>query len=286
MRGAALVAALSVLDGCAGDRTGGQTIRVAPTAPESSEEAPRTVEPVEPRYLPSLAAAAPRSGFVTVQPSHLMTAAGRTSPSLIFGPGTEDLYDLVQGEPERVRLRGERGEVRVTMVPGSEAHGDVTRRLVIEPAEPLDDTWYELEIDLPIDILGSVREDGRALSRFRPDAHPVLQGIFAADREGQRIIEARFSERVEAAEPPSGWRIWDDSGPLACSVVGPGFGQAEARAVWTCGRAEVGTLHIDFGGVLTTVLGAALMTPDDRVLTRVAVVAQAPADGDGIVALR
>jgi hypothetical protein len=100
---------------------------------------------------------------------------------------------------------------------------------------------------------------------------------------GARVIEVHFSELVHASLPADEWRIWDDAGPLGCSATGPDpSAYPSDTATFQCRRAEVGTVHVDFGGVLTTTLGGTVVTVDDEVVMTVAV-ASAPTSGEGLL---
>jgi hypothetical protein len=282
---AAPVVMVAMLAGCSRQSPEAQPIVFVGAALSGEEPASGADTPVV--EVPSLLRQLPTSGLVAVQPSDLMTAAGRTAPSLVFGGGTDHLAEMVQAEPERVRLRAypEGDEVTVRLMDGPEGYGGVTRRLVIAPESTLEDRWYSIELRLPVRVAGASQVEGVQVARFRPDSYPVLQGFFAADRDGLRVIEARFSERVSSAGAAR-WTIEDDEGPVPCSFAGPGPEQAEPRAIWTCDRSEVGTLRVDFGGVLTTVLGDSLRDELGETLTRVAVVARGAPDADGVTTLR
>lgn len=58
-------------------------------------------------------------------------------------------------------------------------------------------------------------------------------------------------------------------------------GYPSDTATFHCRRFEVGTVHLDFGGVLTTILGDAVVTPEEQVVTRVAMTF-APNAGEGL----
>ena len=161
----------------------------------------------------------------------------------------------------------------------------MTRQLLIVPTRTLEARWYAIEINLERPVTGSLRAEGRQVSRFRPDSHPVFQGVATTTRDGTHLLEARFSERVASDVPAGAWVIEDDSGPLRCAVDGPEPGQEETRATWVCDRERVGQLRIDFGGVLTTVGGEPLHDVQGEVLTRVSV-GETTLESEGVLLLR
>jgi hypothetical protein len=221
---------------------------------------------------------------VVLQPPHLSTAAGRAPPSIVFGPGSEADYDRVLRDPSLVELHGDH-RIDIRLIPQEQVHGDTLRTLLVEPAEGWVDGWYELRVNVTGRIGGAVRgSDGWAVSRFRPDSYPVVQGVWAAERDGRRVIEAHLSEHVVIDDAASAWRLWDDMGELACATRSEP-GSTTDRFIWSCDRAEVGTLHIDFGTVLTTTLGDVLRTQGGEALTALHLVATGRPDAAGVVTL-
>lgn len=245
------------------------------------------VEEVPPTDLATLARPSPLDGLVAVQPSDLMTATARSSPSLVFGPGTSEAERELRA-PGRVMLREypEGTDVPFEWVEGSEGYGSVTRQLLMVPARPLESRWYAIEVRAEQAISGALRSDSVQVSRFRPDSYPVFQGIAIAIRDGEHLVEARFSERVSSEIAAADWRIEDDDGALPCSVVGPEPGREEARSTWTCERAIEGHVRIDFGGVLTTIHGDRLRDLRGETLTRVEVGDTVLVESEGVTILR
>jgi hypothetical protein len=110
--------------------------------------------------------------------------------------------------------------------------------------------------------------------------------IAVASRDGQHLVEARFSERVQSDVPASDWSLEDDEGRLPCTVEGPGPGQDAMRALWTCERPVRGNLRVELGGVLTTMHGDPLRDVAGETLTRVTVGRIAILEPEGVTLLR
>jgi len=71
---------------------------------------------------------------VVLQPPHLSTAAGRSPPSIVFGPGSEADYDRVLRDPSLVELPGD-PRIDIRLIPQEQVHGDALSTLRTEPAE-------------------------------------------------------------------------------------------------------------------------------------------------------
>lgn len=84
----------------------------------------------------------------------------------------------------------------------------------------------------------------------------------------------------------SPWLIEDEEGTLPCTVVGPEPGREETRAIWSCERASVGHIRVDFGGFLATIHGEPLRDLDGHALARVEVGETMLAEPDGVTLLR
>lgn len=89
-------------------------------------------------------------------------------------------------------------------------------------------------------------------------------------RDGDRVFDVRFSERVEGTLAAIDWRIHDGLGVIPCDVVGPEPGRPEYHAVFICSRHETGRVRVDFGGALTTVNDTRVQAVDDSTVTAVA----------------
>ncbi|MBN8614618.1 MAG: hypothetical protein J0L92_28715 [Deltaproteobacteria bacterium] len=84
---------------------------------------------------------------------------------------------------------------------------------------------------------------------------------------GENLIELDFSEEVMGDIDTTEWRVEDASGELDCAGEGSGRDRVEHRAVLSCARRPVGTVRIDFGGTMRTVLGTELVDRNDRAVT-------------------
>lgn len=277
------VVATVLVMGCSGETVRGQPIIAEPATVLEPETSHERMPHSGVRGAVLISPATPADGrYVGLQPPDLSTATGRTIPSLVFGPEAADLAALVLSEPTRVTLRTfpEDRPVEVELLEGSTGYGNVTTTVVVQPRETLEDQWYGLSVDVPAPVFGGSGRDGRVIARFRPDSHPVFQGMTAGTVDGERVLEAHFSELVRASLPPTEWRIWDDAGPLGCQASGPDpSAYPSDTATFRCRRSEVGTVHVDFGGVLTTSLGDAVVTAEEQVVTRVAMAAPPSAEG-------
>jgi hypothetical protein len=210
--------------------------------------------------------------YVAPAPSDLMTATGYLAPMLVFGPEAGDLLDLVRQEPDRARVvtHPEGTPVDRGLEEGSQGYGDITTRLQFVLDRPLENRWYAIELDLPDGVVGSTRTERGYLARFRPDSHPVVQAVLMSERDGDRVFDVRFSERVEGAQATVDWRIHDGLGVIPCEVVGPEPGRPEHHAVFICSRQETGRVQVDFGGALTTVNDTRVRASDETIVTAVA----------------
>ena len=276
---------LALVAGCTAPT--GQPIEVVESAPRRELQAvsPEALDPLLELNLGAVVQSAsiePNESvgrrFVTLEPADLMTSTGRTASMLTFGPDSHELYELVLREPHRVRVVRYEGppwsdaggeEVDVTLRPGSSGHGDTTRRIEIV-AEHGVLAWYGIKVDLPAPVLGSVRDGERSqLARFRPDSHPILTHLLMGNRDGESIVEVRFSERVAGDVPATEWTLSDERGQLQCSVLGPQRGREEHHAVFNCDRLPEGRARIDFGGTMQTVVGTELVDGNERALASV-----------------
>lgn len=259
---------LLALAGC-GPSAGQPIVVVHQELTESLDDS--VVEP-PPTTIPTLAVLPELRGMVAIQPSDLMTSTWRTSPSIVLGPGTEEIERALR-EPGRVQLReypdGE--TIPFTFREGSEGYGGQTRYISIEPERELRSRWYVLELNVRGVVQGARPENGTWIARFRPDSYPVFQRVLAGERDGVHILEARFSQHVAGDVPAREWRVSDEEGDLGCSVVGPAREAEADRAVFTCARRESGTVRIDFGGVLTGLDGAPLRNLEGEMLSEVSV---------------
>ena len=280
-----LVACLAVL-GCTRGET--QPIvfdRQALTETVAERAEPEVVEASPASEPATLAVPAPLDDLVAVQPGDLMTATGRSSPSVVLGPGT-DAVERALREPGRVVLREHPDGAVVPFEWAAGSAGTHTRHMLLVPTRPLEPRWYSIEFRVEGRVEGTTAVDSLQVSRFRPDSHPVLQGVATATRDGLHFIEARFSERVAGSAAASEWTIADDEGPLRCTAVGPEPGREEMRATWTCDRLVVGRVQIDFGGVLATTEGEPLRSLAGVELARVEVGETVLRESDGTRLLR
>lgn len=89
------------------------------------------------------------------------------------------------------------------------------------------------------------------------------------NRDGEHILEVRFSERVAGDVSASAWTLSDERGRLDCSVLGPERGREEHHAVFNCDRLPEGRTRIDFGGTMQTVVGTELVDANERALATI-----------------
>jgi hypothetical protein len=252
------------------------------TEPTAVGRAPEHLDPLL-EYNPGAAVepaglAAPfdpdRRDWVVAEPSDLATAASdQAQPALVFGPESR-AYARCAADPDCLRLvTYPDGEVvPAERLEPEAAYGDISRRIVLVPAEPLESRWYALEVRLDEQVGESVRVGGVQIARFRPDSHPILSHALLGRRGGRSVLELRFSERLAGETPAEGWTITaDDGSGLGCEILGPAPGREEHHAVFTCDRLAERSVTVDFGGPLRTVLRTELHDEDEVALTRVRV---------------
>ena len=214
--------------------------------------------------------AEPRPDWVVTEPGDLMTSIRGTQPSLVFGPDSP-LYERCARERNCLRIvtypEGEEVEAELRLPePG---YGDISRRIVLIPAREFEDRWYAVEVTVNASVNETVRSERAQLARFRPDSHPILTHLLMGTRDGQSIVEVRFSERIAGDTPASEWTLSDARGRLECSVLGPQRGREEHHAVFHCDRLPEGRTRIDFGGTMQTAVGTELVDANERAIATV-----------------
>lgn len=226
-----------------------------------------------------------RPDWVVSEPSDLMTSVRGIQPSLVFGPENRD-YERIARDPSVLRVvtfpEGEAVECEVHIP--EQMHGEITHRVTLIPRRPLENRWYAFEVTSDFAVGETVRGERAQLARFRPDSHPILTHLLMGSREGQSIVEVRFSERVAGDVSASEWTLSDERGQLQCSVLGPERGREEHHAVFNCERLPEGRARIDFGGTMQTVVGTELVDANERAMATVEFDAEPPVregrDGD------
>ena len=211
-----------------------------------------------------------RPDWVVSEPSDLMTSVRGIQPSLVFGPENRD-YERIARDPSVLRVvtfpEGELVECEVHIP--EQMHGEITHRVTLIPRRTLENRWYAFEVTGDFAVGETVRGERAQLARFRPDSHPILTHLLMGSRDGQSIVEVRFSERVAGDVPATEWTLSDERGQLQCSVLGPQRGREEHHAVFNCDRLPEGRARIDFGGTMQTVVGTELVDAEERAIATV-----------------
>ena len=211
-----------------------------------------------------------RPDWVVSEPSDLMTSVRGIQPSLVFGPENRN-YERIARDPSVLRVvtfpEGEAVECEVHIP--EQMHGEITHRITLIPRRPLENRWYAFEVTSDFAVGETVRGERAQLARFRPDSHPILTHLLMGSRDGESIVEVRFSERVAGDVPASAWTLSDERGRLDCSVLGPERGREEHHAVFNCDRLPEGRARIDFGGTMQTVVGTELVDANERAMATV-----------------
>lgn len=211
-----------------------------------------------------------RPNWVVSEPSDLMTSVRGIQPSLVFGPENRD-YERIARDPSVLRVvtfpEGEPVDCEVHIP--EQMHGEITHRVTLIPRRPLEDRWYAFEVTSDFAVGETVRGERSQLARFRPDSHPILTHLLMGSRDGESIVEVRFSERIAGDVPATEWTLSDERGQLQCSVLGPQRGREEHHAVFNCDRLPEGHARIDFGGTMQTVVGTELVDAEERAIATV-----------------
>jgi hypothetical protein len=193
---------------------------------------------------------------VSVTLPDLTTSTTRTPVMVSFGPDTEAIHALVVEEPARVRLLTYPEGALVPTAPFDDVL--MGSGVTLAPLSPLEDRWYAIRIEIGGPVLGTSFVDGVQMARFRTGSQPIFQEAVAADRLGRRILDVRFSERVENGTSCRTWPLTDDEGAMPCRCIGPEPGETQYRAVFVCERHERGAIHLELGPVPHNVHGIPL----------------------------
>jgi hypothetical protein len=219
-----------------------------------------------------------RRGWIVAEPSDLATSVDQAQPAIVFGPESRGFATCVRDDrclrlvtyPEGEPVAAERRSPE----PG---YGDISRRIVLVPTEPLEARWYAVELRVEGSVGETTRVGDIQIARFRPDSHPIVSHVLLGRRNGRVVLDLRFSERLSGPTPAERWRVASADGrTMPCEVLGPAPGREEHHAVFTCDELGSAYATIDFGGRLRTVLGTELRDRDEIALTSVRVPFEEP----------